>query len=127
MTDIPEIHGTCATGFEPIRDAFERNFRDHGEVGAAFALVLDGETVADLWAGWADRERTRTWTRDTLVNVYSTTKGMTALCAHILADQGRLDLDAPVTEYWPEFAAMGKSAMPVRHLLTHQAGLPVVD
>ena len=127
MTDIPEIHGTCATGFEPIRDAFERNFHDHGEVGAAFALVLDGETVADLWAGWADRERTRTWTRDTLVNVYSTTKGMTALCAHILADQGRLDLDAPVTEYWPEFAAVGKSAMPVRHLLTHQAGLPVVD
>ena len=127
MTDIPEIHGTCATGFEPIRDAFERNFRDHGEVGAAFALVLDGETVADLWAGWADRERTRTWRRDTLVNVYSTTKGMTALCAHILADQGRLDLDAPVTEYWPEFGGVGKSAMPVRHLLTHQAGLPVVD
>ena len=127
MTDIPEIHGTCGAGFEPVHNAFERNFRDHGEVGAAFALALDGETVVDLWAGWADREGTRPWTRDTLVNVYSTTKGMTALCAHILADQGSLDLDAPVTEYWREFGQAGKSDIPVRQLLTHQAGLPVVD
>jgi len=103
VTDSPDIHGTCADGFEPVRDAFERNFSDHGEVGAGVAVALDGATVVDLWAGWADRERTRPWTRDTLVNVYSTTKGMAALCAHILADQGRLDLDAPVTEYWPEF------------------------
>ena len=72
VTDIPEIHGTCTTGFEPVRDAFQRNFEDHGEVGAAFALTLDGKTVVDLWAGWADRGRTRPWTRDTLVNVYST-------------------------------------------------------
>ncbi len=127
MTDLPEINGACAAGFEPVRDAFEKNFRDHGEVGAAFALALDGEIVVDLWAGWADRGRTRPWTRDTLVNVYSTTKGMTALCAHILADRGELDLDAPVTEYWPEFGQAGKSAIPVRQLLTHQAGLPVID
>jgi CubicO group peptidase (beta-lactamase class C family) len=127
VTDLPEINGACAAGFEPVRDAFEKNFRDHGEVGAAFALALDGEIVVDLWAGWADRGRTRPWTRDTLVNVYSTTKGMTALCAHILADRGELDLDAPVTEYWPEFGQAGKSAIPVRQLLTHQAGLPVID
>lgn len=127
MTDLPEVYGACAAGFEPVRDAFETNFRDHGEVGAACAVVLDGKTVVDLWAGWADRERTRPWTRDTLVNVYSTTKGMTALCAHILADKGKIDLDAPVTEYWPEFGQRGKSSIPVRQLLTHQAGLPVVD
>ena len=127
MTDTPEIHGTCADGFEPVRDAFERNFSDHGEVGAAVAVTLDGTAVVDLWAGWADREGTRPWTRDTLVNVYSTTKGMAALCAHVLADRGMLDLDAPVTEYWPEFGKAGKSELPVRYLLTHQAGLPVVD
>lgn len=124
---MPEIHGSCASGFEPVRDAFERNFREHGEVGAAVAVDLDGRTVVDLWAGWADRERTRPWTKDSLVNVYSTTKGMTALCAHILADQGRLDLDAPVSEYWPEFKQAGKSEVTVRQLLTHEAGLPVVD
>ncbi len=127
MSDLPEIHGTCTAGFEPVREAFERNFREHGEVGASVALVVDGEPVVDLWAGWADRERTRPWERDTLVNVYSTTKGVTALCAHILADQGRLDLDAPVTEYWPEFGRAGKEHLPVRYLLTHQAGLPVID
>ncbi len=127
MTDVPEIHGACRTGFEPVREAFDRNFRDHGEIGAAFALTLDGESIVDLWAGWADRERTRPWSKDTLVNVYSTTKGMTALCAHILADGGRLDLDAPVTEYWPEFGQADKAKIPVRQLLTHEAGLPIID
>ncbi len=124
---MPNINGTCRAGFEPVREAFEGNFRDHGEVGAAFALTIDGESVVDLWGGWADRDRTRPWTRDTLVNVYSTTKGMTALCAHILADRGQLDLDAPVVEYWPEFGQAGKARIPVRQLLTHEAGLPVVD
>jgi CubicO group peptidase (beta-lactamase class C family) len=127
VTDLPEIHGSCAPGFEPVRDAFERNFREHGEVGASVAVDLDGKSVVDLWAGWADRDRTRPWTRDTLVNVYSTTKGVTALCAHVLADQGKIDLDAPVSEYWPEFKQAGKAELPVRYLLTHQAGLPVVD
>lgn len=127
MPELPEIHGTCSAEFEPVREAFEENFRQHGEVGAGCAVALDGEMVVDLWAGWADREHTRPWTRETLVNVYSTTKGMAALCAHMLADQGKLDLDAPVTEYWPEFGAAGKSSIPVSQLLTHEAGLPVID
>lgn len=132
MTDsaevqVPEIHGTVASGFEPVREAFERNFREHGEIGAACAVVVDGAPVVDLWAGHADHDRERAWDRDTLVNVYSTTKGMAALCAHILADRGRLDLDAPVSDYWPEFKQAGKAELPVRYLLTHQAGLPVVD
>lgn len=127
MANVPEIHGSVADGFELVREAFARNFSEHGEVGASCALTLDGRTVVDLWAGMADKEGARGWESDTIVNVYSTTKGLTALCAHMLADQGRLDLDAPVTEYWPEFGQAGKQSMPVRYLLTHQAGLPVVD
>lgn len=126
MAEVPDIHGTVEDGFEPVRDAFARNFSDHGEVGASCALTVDGRMVVDLWAGAADREG-RPWQADTIVNVYSTTKGLTALCAHILADQGKLDFDAPVTEYWPEFGQAGKRDMPVRYLLTHQAGLPVID
>lgn len=86
-------------------------------------LLVDGEPVVDLWGGWADGARTRLRERETLVNVWSTTKGPTALCAHILVDQGLLDLDAPVATYWPEFAAAGKEAVLVRHLLSHRAGL----
>jgi CubicO group peptidase (beta-lactamase class C family) len=127
MAEVPELHGRVEPGFEPVQEAFIRNFRDHGEVGASCAVTLDGRPVVDLWAGWADRGRTRPWNEDTLVNVYSTTKGMTALAAHILADRGQLDFEAPVVEYWPEFGQAGKAEMPVRYLLTHQAGLPVID
>lgn len=127
MPDLPEVHGTVADGFEPVREAFVRNFSEHGELGAACAVTLDGRPVVDIWAGMADRSGERPWQADTIVNVYSTTKGMAALCAHMLADQGKLDFDAPVTEYWPEFGRAGKESMPLRYLLTHQAGLPVVD
>jgi CubicO group peptidase (beta-lactamase class C family) len=106
-----------------VRDAFEANFAAGRELGASFAVMLRGELVVDLWGGFADAGRTRPWRRDTLVNVFSTTKAMTALCAHLLVDRGRLDLDAPVARYWPEFAAAGKGALPVRWLLSHQAGL----
>src|SRR5207248_4668720 len=88
------------------------------------AVTVGGEVGVDLWGGWADAGGTRPWERDTLVNVWSTTKGPTALCAHILADRGLLDLDAPVAEYWPEFAAAGKEKVLVRHLLGHTSGLP---
>jgi CubicO group peptidase (beta-lactamase class C family) len=120
------IQGFCAPGFEAVREVFAEGFAKRGEVGAAVAAVVDGEAVVDLFAGFADQARTRPWARDTLVNVYSTTKGMTALCAQRLADQGKLDLDAPVARYWPEFAAAGKGAIPVRFLLSHRAGLPAV-
>ncbi|MFE0515909.1 serine hydrolase domain-containing protein, partial [Streptomyces sp. NPDC058964] len=119
----PDVHGHCDARFTAVRQAFEENFRDRGELGAAVAVTVDGEPVVDLWGGWADAARTRPWERDTLVNVWSTTKGVTALCAHILADRGLLDLDAPVAAYWPEFAAAGKEKVLVRHLLSHRAGL----
>ena len=126
---MSEIHGTCSAGFEPVREAFESNLRAEGpraEIGASVAVTVDGESVVDLWGGHADVSRTRPWERDTIANVYSTTKGMTALCALRLVEQGRLDLDAPVVEYWPEFAEGGKSEIPVRWLLTHRSGLPAV-
>ena len=121
-----EIHGTCDARFRRVRETFESAFERGAEVGAAVCLTLDGECVVDLWGGWMDRERRRPWQRDSLVNVFSTTKGMTALCAHRLVDQGKLDLDAPVADYWPEFGAAGKSDIRVRQLLSHQAGLPAL-
>ncbi|MFF9520437.1 serine hydrolase domain-containing protein [Streptomyces achromogenes] len=117
------IHGHCDPRFTAVREAFEENFRARGELGAAVAVTVAGETVVDLWGGWADPARTRPWERDTVVNVWSTTKGVVALCAHLLADRGLLDLDAPVAAYWPEFAAEGKGKVLVRHLLSHRAGL----
>jgi CubicO group peptidase (beta-lactamase class C family) len=124
---MPEIGGTTDPRFEPVRAAFARSFAEHGEVGAAVGVYLHGQPVVDLWGGIADPTTGRPWERDTLQLVYSTTKGFTAACAHLLAQRGELDLDAPVAQYWPEFAAAGKDAIPVRWLLTHQAGLPVLD
>ncbi|MDR3035650.1 MAG: beta-lactamase family protein [Kitasatospora sp.] len=123
MDETVAVHGSCAPGFEPVQDVFAGNFAERGELGAAFAVSLGGEIVVDLWAGWADPDRAVPWRPDTLVNVWSTTKGMTALCAHLLADAGELDLDAPVARYWPAFAAAGKAGIPVRWLLSHRSGV----
>jgi CubicO group peptidase (beta-lactamase class C family) len=127
MTTATEIHGLCKPGYERIREAFARNFEEHGEVGAALSLAVDGETVVDLWGGHADGARTRSWDEDTIVNTFSTTKGIVTVCALRLIEQGKLDVDAPVAQYWPEFAAAGKEEMPVRYLLSHRAGLPGID
>jgi CubicO group peptidase (beta-lactamase class C family) len=124
MAKVP-IRGQCDARFARVREVFEQNF-EGPEVGAAVSVTVDGRPVVDLWGGYADRERARSWESDTLVNVYSTTKGMTAICAHQLVEQGKLDLDKPVAHYWPEFAAQGKDSLPVRHLLSHRAGLPAV-
>ncbi|GHA11657.1 serine hydrolase [Streptomyces echinoruber] len=120
----PAVQGHCDPRFAGVREVFAANLRERGELGAAVAVRLDGRLVVDLWGGWADEARTRPWERDTVVNVWSTTKGAAALCAHLLADRGLLDLDAPVARYWPEFAAAGKEGVLVRHLLAHRAGLP---
>ncbi|MET8171570.1 serine hydrolase domain-containing protein [Streptomyces clavifer] len=120
---MPHIYGHCDDRFAAVRDAFAANFTERDELGAAVTVLVDGSPVVDLWGGWADKDRTRPWERDTVVNVWSTTKGPTALCAHLLADRGLLDLDAPVALYWPEFAAAGKESVRVRHLLSHRAGL----
>ncbi|GAJ14706.1 unnamed protein product, partial [marine sediment metagenome] len=123
MTNTVEIHGHCDQRFSSVKEAFAENFKSGEEVGASFAATIDGEFVVDIWAGYADAAETRPWERDTIVNVYSTTKVMTALCVLMLVDRGQLELDAPVALYWPEFAQAGKENLPVRYLLSHSAGL----
>ena len=126
VADVPEIRGSCDERFAGVRSALARNFRDHGEVGAAVAITIEGRLVVDLWAGWADRIRTRPWQRDTLVNVFSVGKAMAALSLLVLVERGQVDLDAPAARYWPEFAARGKSEVTVHMLLCHRAGLPAI-
>jgi CubicO group peptidase (beta-lactamase class C family) len=115
------IDGVCQPGFEAVADAFAENFRSRGDVGAAATVVVDGRRVVDVWGGLAALGVR--WQRDTIVNVWSSTKAVVALAAHMLADRAELDLDAPVATYWPEFAAAGKAALPVRYLLSHRSGL----
>ena len=119
-----EIHGHNEPQFEPVREAFLANFAAGDEVGAAVAVTVNGEFAVDLWGGHTDATRTDPWRENTIVNVFSCTKAMNALCAHILVDRGRLDVNQPIAHYWPEFAANGKEGILVRHALSHQAGLP---
>ncbi|QYN22091.1 serine hydrolase domain-containing protein [Amycolatopsis sp. DSM 110486] len=117
------VHGETAEGFEPVAQAFQQNFAERSELGAAVTVVARGRTVVDLWGGWADEERRAPWRRPTLTNLWSSTKGLVALCALQLVESGDLDLDAPVARYWPEFAAAGKAGIPVRWLLSHRSGV----
>ena len=118
-----EIQGDHAPKFEALAAVFENNFKEHGEIGASLCIYQQGEKVVDLWGGHADAARSRPWEKDTLVNVWSTTKGMMALCVARLVDQGHLDMSRPVAEYWPEFGANGKEHATVAQLFSHQAGL----
>jgi CubicO group peptidase (beta-lactamase class C family) len=120
------VHGRCVPGFEQVRAALAEILAAGSEVGAALAVYVDGHAVVDLWGGHADAAQTRPWERDTLVNLYSVGKAVTAVCALRLVQAGVLDLDAPVARYWPEFAQAGKAQIPVRYLLTHQAALPAI-
>src|SRR3990172_13138722 len=112
MTTAVAIEGTCDARFQGVKEAFAQNFADYAEVGAAVAVMVDGRVVVDLWGGHADAARTRTWERDTIANVFSTTKGITTICALRLVDQGLLDFDAPVAKYWPGVAQSGKEELP---------------
>src|SRR2546421_2267461 len=122
-----DVQGRVEPGFERVRLAFAQNFEQHGEVGAAFAAYVHGRPVVDIWSGIADIGVGTPWREDTLQLVYSTTKGATAICAHILAERRELDIDAPVAHYWPEFAQHGKEQIRVRWLLSHCAGLAAID
>lgn len=120
------VGGSCADDFAAVREEFDRNFAERGEVGASVSVTVDGETVVDLWGGVADPATGRPWERDTIGIVWSCTKGAVALCAHMLVSRGELDLDAFVPGYWPEFAKNGKERVTVRMLLAHQAGLAAI-
>jgi CubicO group peptidase (beta-lactamase class C family) len=120
---VVEVQGTVNPTFERVADAFAANFVDNREVGAACAVYVGGEPVVDIWGGSAEIEQQRAWEQDTLVCVFSTTKGVAAVCANQLIELGRLDPEAPIAEYWPEFAANGKASIPVKWALSHRAGL----
>ena len=121
------IHGSVAPGFEPVREAFIANFEHRREVGAACAVVVGGELVVDLWGGWRDPATRSEWQRDTLVPMFSTTKGVSSLALAHAHSRGLFDYDEPVARYWPEFAQAGKQQVTVRQLLSHQAGLSGID
>jgi CubicO group peptidase (beta-lactamase class C family) len=122
------VRGHVEEGWGKVADVFRANFAGNpGEVGAACCVYVGGRPVVDLWGGLADREANQPWKQGTIGAVASTTKGAAAICAHMLVQRGQLDLDAPVVKYWPEFGAAGKRHIPVRWLLSHQAGLPIVD
>ena len=118
----PKTQGDVAPGFESVKDVFAANWEGY-EVGAGFCVVHQGKTVVDLWGGYKDIEFTEPWEKDTLVNVYSTTKGMGSLAVAILVEEGNLDYEALVVDYWPEFGAEGKDRVTVAQLLSHQAGV----
>mgnify|MGYP003771086573 CR=1 FL=1 len=118
------VHGHCDDRFSAVRDAFQANFDNGLEDGASVAILVDGSLVVDLWGGVADPSTGAPWQEDTICCLFSATKTMSSLCVLTLADRGAIDLDAPVADYWPEFAANGKEQVLVRHVLAHTAGLP---
>jgi CubicO group peptidase (beta-lactamase class C family) len=120
---MAEVSGSCDERYGAVRQVLSDNLDSGADLGASVAVYVGGEPVVDIWGGWTDETRTTPWQRDTIVNVWSTTKTMTALCALILADAGEIDFHAPVSSYWPEFAAAGKESVQVRHLMAHTAGL----
>jgi CubicO group peptidase (beta-lactamase class C family) len=122
-----DISGNCADKLGAVKDAFAVNFAKNGDVGASVAVVMNNELVVDLWGGYQDVRRTTPWQRDTIINVFSTTKTMSCLSLLVLASRGLVDVDAPVEKYWPEFGQNGKGNVLVRHLLSHTAGLPAWD
>ncbi len=124
MSDRPTpLGGTCSARFDSVRELFTSKLESGEDLGASFAVNIDGEMVVDLWGGWADEAHTAPWTESTITCVFSTTKTMTSLAALVLVDRGTLDLDANVAAYWPEFAARGKAEIKVRHLLSHTSGV----
>ncbi len=122
-----DIHGDCDPRFAAVRDALAENFRSRGEIGSAVCVYHHGKKIVDLWAGHMDTERQAPWREDTMCLIYSISKSLCALCVHILADRGLVDLEAPVADYWPEFAQNGKAAVKVRHIISHNCGVCFAD
>ncbi|MBT7155022.1 MAG: beta-lactamase family protein, partial [Deltaproteobacteria bacterium] len=119
-----EISGSYEPKFEQVLKEFIQNFQQRDEVGASVCIKIEGETVVDLWGGQADPRKNKPWDKDTVSIIFSCTKAAVALCAHMLIDQGKLELNTPVTDYWPEFGKNGKENITVAMMLNHSAGLP---
>ena len=118
------VQGECDDRFGAVAEEFARNFAERGEVGASVCVTLEGQTVVDLWGGTANTQTGAAWERDTVCTVFSCTKGATAICAHVLVSRGQLEVEAPVAQYWPEFATNGKEAATVHMMLDHSVGVP---
>jgi len=127
QADAVAVEGRCDDRFAEVAEEFRRNFAERGDLGGSVAVTVDGEAVVDLWGGFADADRSAPWQTDTVCVTMSCTKGITALCAHMLAAAGELDFDAPVARYWPEFAAAAKEGVLVRHVLSHTCGVIYCD
>lgn len=127
MTDQSLINGYVAPGYEKVEAVFRHNFQYRKEVGAAFCVIKDGEKVVDLWGGFQDDKRLRKWDENTLVMVFSTTKGIASMAFALLHSRGLIDFDEKIVHYWPEFAKNGKGNITIRQLLAHQAGLCTTD
>jgi CubicO group peptidase (beta-lactamase class C family) len=123
---MTELNGKVEPAFAAVRDELAKQFADEKHIGAAVSVYHRGEKVVDIWGGLADEDAGTPWEENTLALSYSTTKGLTATCLHVLADRGEVDYDAPVAKYWPEFGKLGKENITVYQVLTHQAGLPQV-
>jgi CubicO group peptidase (beta-lactamase class C family) len=117
------IQGHCDHAFDRVRDALADNIGSGAEVGAGIAIDIDGESVVDIWGGFTDAARTTAWPKDTIVNVWSSTKTVTSLAALMIIDRGLVEPTAPVAVYWPEFAANGKQNIEIRHILSHTSGV----
>jgi CubicO group peptidase (beta-lactamase class C family) len=126
VTATAPIEGDCDSKFAAVRAAFQGNFENHGEPGAAVSIHMDGRPVVDLWGGWANLAGTQPWARDTLVNVFSVGKAFTAICILQLCERGAIDPDRPIARVWPDFAANGKGAITLRQVLSHRSGLPAL-
>ena len=124
---MTEVYGEVSQGYEAVAEAFSNNFQQFEELGAAFCLYVEGESVVDIWGGVADVNSGRPWERDTLQLHFSTTKGLAAICAAMLYERGELDYEKAVSHYWPEFANGGKEEITVAQCMNHQAGLASVD
>jgi CubicO group peptidase (beta-lactamase class C family) len=124
---MADLQGKCDERFGALRTALQQNVDSGAELGVSFVVDLDGEIAVDMWGGYRDEARTQPWEKDTITNVWSTTKTVTSLAALMLVDRGELDVDAPVARYWPEFAAAGKQDVLVRHLLSHNSGVSGLD
>jgi CubicO group peptidase (beta-lactamase class C family) len=127
VTTNAPLHGDVAPGFEAVHTTFARNFTERGELGSACTMYYRGEKVVDLWGGYRDLHKTLPWQEDTLVLVFSSTKGLAGLTMALAHSRGLFEYDAPIASYWPEFAQNGKGQITVRQLLAHEAGLSSID
>ncbi len=120
---MEDVQGSCDKRFGAVQEVLARQLASGADLGASVAVTIEGEFVVDVWGGWADAQQTRPWAENTITNVWSTTKTMTALAALVLVERGELNLDAAVADYWPEFAANGKERIEVRHVMSHTSGV----